>query len=127
MTDDFDIEILEIHHRAKIDAPSGTALMLGEAAAAGRKVALDERAARGRDGLTGARRSGDIGFAALRGGTVTGDHSVIFAGPYERIELAHRAEDRMIFAHGALKAAMWAHGKKPGFYSMADVLGLSHF
>jgi 4-hydroxy-tetrahydrodipicolinate reductase len=123
----FDIEILEMHHRAKIDAPSGTALLLGEAAAEGRKIALDEHSARGRDGHTGARLSGDIGFASLRGGTVTGDHSVIFAGPYERIELSHRAEDRMIFAHGALKAAMWAHGKKPGLYSMADVLGLNNF
>jgi len=100
---------------------------LGEAAAAGRKVALEECSARGRDGHTGARRSGDIGFASLRGGTVTGDHSVIFAGPHERITLSHHAEDRMIFAHGALKAAMWAHGKKPGFYTMADVLGLSDF
>jgi 4-hydroxy-tetrahydrodipicolinate reductase len=123
----FDIEILEMHHRAKIDAPSGTALMLGEAAAAGRGIPLNKHSARGRDGHTGARRSGDVGFASLRGGTVTGDHSVIFAGPYERIELSHRAEDRMIFAHGALKAAMWAHGKKPGLYSMADVLGLSDF
>jgi 4-hydroxy-tetrahydrodipicolinate reductase len=123
----FDIEILEMHHRAKIDAPSGTALLLGEAAAEGRKIALDKHSARGRDGHTGARLSGDIGFASLRGGTVAGDHSVIFAGPYERIELSHRAEDRMIFAHGALKAAMWAHGKKPGLYSMADVLGLSNF
>lgn len=124
---DFDIEILEMHHKAKIDAPSGTAFMLGEAAAAGRKVALKEHSARGRDGITGARRSGDIGFASLRGGTVTGDHTVIFAGPYERIELTHKAEDRMIFAQGALKAAMWAHGKPPGLYSMADVLGLSDF
>jgi 4-hydroxy-tetrahydrodipicolinate reductase len=123
----FDIEILEMHHRAKIDAPSGTAFLLGEAAAAGRKIALEERSARGRDGHTGARKSGDIGFASLRGGTVTGDHSVIFAGPHERITLAHNAEDRMIFAHGALKAAMWAHGKKPGLYSMADVLGLTDF
>src|SRR5712672_4844951 len=123
----FDIEILEMHHRAKIDAPSGTAFLLGEAAAAGRKVALEERSARGRDGHTGARKSGDIGFASLRGGTVTGDHSVIFAGPHERITLSHHAEDRMIFAHGALKAAMWAHGKKPGLYSMADVLGLTDF
>jgi 4-hydroxy-tetrahydrodipicolinate reductase len=123
----FDIEILEMHHRAKIDAPSGTALLLGEAAAEGRKVALAQHSARGRDGHTGARRSGDIGFASLRGGTVAGDHSVIFAGPYERLELSHQAEDRMIFAHGALKAAMWAHGKKPGLYSMADVLGLRDF
>jgi 4-hydroxy-tetrahydrodipicolinate reductase len=121
----FDIEILEMHHRSKIDAPSGTALMLGEAAAAGRKVALEERSARGRDGLTGARRAGDIGFASLRGGTSAGDHSVIFAGPHERIVLSHHAEDRILFAHGALKAAMWAHGKAPGFYTMADVLGLS--
>src|ERR1700710_448206 len=123
----FDIEILEMHHRDKIDAPSGTAFLLGEAAAEGRKIALDQHSARGRDGFTGARKAGDIGFASLRGGTVAGDHSVIFAGPYERIELSHRAEDRMIFAHGALKAAMWAHGKKPGLYSMADVLGLSDF
>jgi 4-hydroxy-tetrahydrodipicolinate reductase len=127
LDDGFDIEILEMHHRAKIDAPSGTALLLGEAAAAGRKIDLDQHSARGRDGLTGARETGDIGFASLRGGSVTGDHSVIFAGPYERIELSHKAEDRMIFAHGALKAALWAHGKKPGHYSMADVLGLSDF
>ena len=125
LDESFDIEVLEMHHRAKIDAPSGTALMLGEAAASGRKVALEERAARGRDGVTGARRPGDIGFASLRGGTAAGDHSVIFAGPYERITLSHHAEDRMIFAHGALKAALWAHGKKPGLYSMADVLGLT--
>src|ERR1700704_47942 len=123
----FDIEVLEMHHRAKIDAPSGTALMLGEAAASGRKVALDQRAARGRDGITGARKAGDIGFASLRGGSVTGDHSVIFAGPMERIELTHRAEDRTMFAQGAVKAAMWARHQKPGFYSMADVLGLGDF
>jgi len=123
----FDIEILEMHHRAKIDAPSGTALMLGEAAAAGRKIALDAHSARGRDGQTGARRSGDIGFASLRGGSVTGDHSVIFAGAMERIELTHRAEDRTMFAQGAVKAALWARDKKPGFYSMADVLGLNNF
>jgi 4-hydroxy-tetrahydrodipicolinate reductase len=121
----FDIEIVEMHHRAKVDAPSGTALMLGEAAAAGRGVDLDKHSARGRDGITGARKSGDIGFASLRGGTVTGDHSVVFAGPYERIELTHKAEDRMIFAHGALKAALWARDRKPGLYSMADVLGLT--
>jgi 4-hydroxy-tetrahydrodipicolinate reductase len=120
----FDIEIVEMHHRAKIDAPSGTALMLGQAAAEGRNIVLSEHSARGRDGVTGARTTGDIGFASLRGGTVAGDHSVIFAGPYERIELTHKAEDRMLFAHGALKAAMWAHGKQPGLYSMADVLGL---
>ncbi|MCC8978634.1 4-hydroxy-tetrahydrodipicolinate reductase [Bradyrhizobium acaciae] len=121
----FDIEILELHHKSKIDAPSGTALMLGEAAAAGRKIALDQHSARGRDGLTGARRAGDIGFASLRGGTAAGDHSVIFAGPSERITLSHHAEDRALFAQGALKAALWAHGKKPGMYSMTDVLGLN--
>jgi 4-hydroxy-tetrahydrodipicolinate reductase len=120
----FDIEIVEMHHGAKIDAPSGTALMLGEAAAAGRGIKLEEHSARGRDGHTGARRPGDIGFASLRGGTAAGDHSVIFAGPSERLTLSHHAEDRMIFAHGAVKAALWAHGKKPGLYSMADVLGL---
>ena len=124
---DFDIEILEMHHRAKIDAPSGTALMLGKAAAAGRGVALGQHSARGRDGQTGARKRGDIGFASLRGGSVTGDHSVIFAGAMERIELTHRAEDRSMFAQGAIKAALWARGKKPGLYSMTDVLGLSDF
>ena len=123
----FDIEVLEIHHRGKVDAPSGTPLMLGEAAAAGRKIALDAHSARGRDGVTGARRTGDIGFASLRGGSVTGDHSVIFAGPMERIELTHRAEDRTMFAQGAVKAALWARGRKPGLYSMADVLGLGDF
>src|ERR1700728_4230618 len=115
----FDIEILEMHHRAKIDAPSGTALMLGQAAAAGRQIALDAHSARGRDGITGTRRAGDIGFASLRGGTVTGDHSVIFAGAMERIELTHRAEDRTMFAQGAGKGALWGHGEKPGLYSMA--------
>jgi 4-hydroxy-tetrahydrodipicolinate reductase len=124
LDESFDIEILEMHHKAKIDAPSGTALMLGEAAASARKIALAERSARGRDGVTGARRSGDIGFASLRGGTAAGDHSVIFAGPSERLILSHHAEDRMIFAHGAVKAALWAHRKPPGFYTMADVLGL---
>jgi 4-hydroxy-tetrahydrodipicolinate reductase len=121
----FDIEVVEMHHRAKIDAPSGTALMLGQAAAAGRGIALEEHSVRGRDGVTGARRTGDIGFASLRGGTAAGDHSVIFAGANERLVLSHHAEDRVLFAHGALKAALWAHGKPPGFYSMADVLGLS--
>src|SRR5665213_4628525 len=127
LDNDFDIEILEIHHKAKVDAPSGTALLLGEAAAAGRQIALEERSARGRDGFTGARKPGDIGFASLRGGTVTGDHSVIFAGAMERIELTHRAEDRTMFAQGAVKAALWARDKKPGMYSMTDVLGLSDF
>jgi 4-hydroxy-tetrahydrodipicolinate reductase len=123
--EDFDIEILEMHHNKKVDAPSGTALMLGHAAAAGRGIDLAQRSVRSRDGHTGARQLGDIGFAALRGGTVTGDHTVIFAGPAERIELTHRAEDRMIYAQGALHAALWARGKKPGLYSMADVLGLA--
>jgi len=127
LDDSFDIEIVEMHHRAKVDAPSGTALMLGEAAAAGRGIDLYAHSARGRDGQTGARRPGDIGFASLRGGSVTGDHSVIFAGAMERIELTHRAEDRTMFAQGAVKAALWARGQKPGFYSMADVLGLSEF
>jgi len=127
LDDEFDIEILEMHHNKKVDAPSGTALLLGRAAAAGRGIDLDQHSVRSRDGHTGARGSGDIGFAALRGGTVVGDHSVIFAGPAERIELAHRAEDRMIFARGALKAALWTRGQKPGLYSMADVLGLSDF
>jgi 4-hydroxy-tetrahydrodipicolinate reductase len=123
--DDYDIEILEMHHNKKVDAPSGTALLLGRAAAEGRGTDLDKHKVSGRDGHTGARKAGDIGFAALRGGSVVGDHSVIFAGPAERIELVHRAEDRMIFARGALAAAKWGKGKKPGLYSMLDVLGLS--
>jgi 4-hydroxy-tetrahydrodipicolinate reductase len=125
LDDAFDIEIVEMHHNKKVDAPSGTALMFGRAAAEGRGVDLQKRSVRGRDGVTGARTPGDIGFASLRGGTVVGEHSVIFAGPAERVELVHRAEDRMIFARGALKAAQWARGKKPGLYSMADVLGLT--
>jgi 4-hydroxy-tetrahydrodipicolinate reductase len=124
---EFDIEILEMHHNRKIDAPSGTALMFGRAAAEGRNIDLAARSERGRDGETGARKAGDIGFASLRGGTVVGDHTVVFAGPAERIELSHKAEDRMIFARGAVKAALWAKGKPPGLYSMADVLGLSDF
>ncbi len=124
LDDNFDIEILEMHHKNKIDAPSGTALMLGEAAAAGRKIALAQKSDRGRDGITGERKQGDIGFASLRGGTVVGDHSVIFAGAMERIELTHRAEDRTMFAQGAIRAALWAKDQKPGCYSMADVLGL---
>ena len=127
LDDSFDIEIFEMHHNKKIDAPSGTALMFGRAAAEGRGVDLATHSARGRDGETGARKTGDIGFASLRGGTVVGEHSVIFAGPAERIELVHRAEDRMIFARGALHAAAWARGQKPGLYSMADVLGLKDF
>ena len=122
---DYDIEIVEMHHRMKVDAPSGTALLLGEAAAAGRGVNLAEHQIRSRDGHTGARADGAIGFATLRGGTVVGDHSVVLAGPHERLELTHRAEDRMIFARGAVAAAIWGHGKKPGLYSMRDVLGLA--
>jgi 4-hydroxy-tetrahydrodipicolinate reductase len=121
---DFDVEIIEMHHRMKVDAPSGTALLLGEAAAAARGIALKDHSARGREGLTGARRKGDIGFASLRGGTIVGDHSVIFAGEGERVTLSHHAEDRAVFARGALHAASWANGRKPGLYSMADVLGL---
>jgi 4-hydroxy-tetrahydrodipicolinate reductase len=124
LDEEFDVEILEMHHNKKIDAPSGTALMLGRAAAEGRGLDLGRHSVRGRDGHTGARRPGDIGFASLRGGSVVGDHAVIFAGPAERIELAHKAEDRMIFARGAVRAALWARGQKPGLYSMADVLGL---
>jgi len=123
--EDFDIEVLEMHHRMKVDAPSGTALLLGEAAAEGRKVSLKERSVRSRDGHTGARNPGDIGFATLRGGSVVGEHSVIFAGQGERLELSHRAEDRSIFARGAVKAALWGFDKKPGYYTMADVLGLN--
>ena len=123
----FDIEILEMHHNQKVDAPSGTALMLGRAAAGGRGIALDKHSVKSRDGHTGARKRGDIGFAALRGGTVVGEHSVIFAGAAERVELTHKAEDRMIFARGALHAARWARAQKPGLYSMMDVLGLKDF
>lgn len=125
LDEDFDIEIVEMHHRMKVDAPSGTALLLGEAAAAGRGIELDTHSERGRDGITGKRGVGTIGFASLRGGTVIGEHTVTFAGPLERLELSHRAEDRSIFARGALKAALWAHHQVPGFYSMADVLGLN--
>ncbi|HYC25751.1 MAG TPA: 4-hydroxy-tetrahydrodipicolinate reductase, partial [Roseiarcus sp.] len=122
--EDFDVEVVEMHHRMKVDAPSGTALLLGLAAADGRGVALGERKVGMREGQTGARRRGDIGFAALRGGTVVGEHAVIFAGEGERVELRHIAEDRAIFARGALRAALWAQGRKAGLYSMADVLGL---
>lgn len=121
---DFDIEIVEMHHRLKVDAPSGTALMLGRAAADGRCVSLDEKSVRSRDGHTGARKVGDIGFATLRGGSVVGDHTVIFAGDGERIELTHLAADRGIFARGAVKAAMWGKGRAPGLYAMTDVLGI---
>lgn len=121
---DWDIEIAEMHHRQKVDAPSGTALMLGEAAAAGREVALGDVRVADRAGLTGARAEGTIGFASLRGGTVVGDHMVVLAGTGERIELAHRAEDRAIFARGAVKAALWLAGKPAGRYTMDAVLGL---
>jgi 4-hydroxy-tetrahydrodipicolinate reductase len=121
---DYDIEILEMHHNKKVDAPSGTALLLGEAAAAGRDIALKDHSVRVRDGHTGPREAGTIGFASLRGGTVVGDHSVILAGPSERIELNHRAEDRAIFANGAARAALWAARQAPGLYTMNDVLGL---
>ena len=123
--EDFDIEILEMHHRHKVDAPSGTALLLGEAAAAGREINLSDAAIRSRDGHTGARPAGHIGFATLRGGSVVGEHVVVFAGPNERIELGHRAELRDIFARGAIRAALWAYPQKPGLYSMMDVLGLA--
>jgi 4-hydroxy-tetrahydrodipicolinate reductase len=123
----FDIEILEMHHNQKIDAPSGTALLLGQAAADGRGVDLKTHAVMSRVGHTGARKPGDIGFATLRGGTVVGDHTVIFAGPAERVELTHKAGDRVLFARGALHAAVWAAKQKPGVYSMMDVLGLKDF
>jgi 4-hydroxy-tetrahydrodipicolinate reductase len=122
--DAFDVEILEMHHKHKVDAPSGTALALGTAVARGREVDLAAAADRGRDGLTGARREGAIGFAALRGGDVVGDHAVIFAGAGERLELVHRASDRRIYAKGAVRAAEWLHGHPPGLYGMAEVLGL---
>lgn len=122
--DDWDIEIVEMHHRMKVDAPSGTALLLGEAAAQGRGIALSENTESGRDGHTGKRQQGAIGFAALRGGTVAGDHSVLFAGEQERITLSHSAENRMIFANGAVKGANWLIGKPAGRYTMAQVLGL---
>lgn len=125
LDDSFDIEVVEMHHQNKIDAPSGTALLLGDAAAEGRNIDLESHSVRSRDGITGARKTGDIGFATLRGGSVIGEHSVIFAGPGERIEISHKAEDRSLFAAGALKAAHWAKNKTPGLYSMNDVLGLT--
>ncbi len=122
---DFDIEIIESHHNQKVDAPSGTALMLGHAAAEGRGVTLSEVSDSGRDGITGARRRGDIGFSAIRGGDIVGEHDVLFAGAGERIVLRHIASDRSLFARGALKAALWAQGRAPGEYDMLDVLGLN--
>jgi 4-hydroxy-tetrahydrodipicolinate reductase len=121
---EFDIEIVEMHHRMKVDAPSGTALLLGRAAADARDVDLENTSVRGRDGVTGERERGAIGFASLRGGTVVGEHQVILAGPHERVVLSHIAEDRAIFAQGAVTAAKWGQGKKPGLYAMKDVLGL---
>lgn len=122
---DYDIEVVEMHHRHKVDAPSGTALMLGEAAAAGRGVNLDSVSQRVRDGHTGPRTSGDIGFASLRGGDVVGDHTVVFAGEGERIEISHKASSRTIYANGAVRAALWTGGRGSGLYSMKDVLGFS--
>ncbi|MEX0285163.1 MAG: 4-hydroxy-tetrahydrodipicolinate reductase [Paracoccaceae bacterium] len=124
LDEDFDIEVIESHHNKKVDAPSGTALMLGEAAAEGRGVQLADVRDSGRDGITGARKRGDIGFTAIRGGDIVGEHDVLFAAPGERIVIRHQATDRAIFARGALKAALWGLGRKPGQYDMLDVLGL---
>lgn len=121
---DWDVEIVEAHHRMKVDAPSGTALMLGQAAAEGRGVGLDDTKVSGRDGITGARAKGSIGFSAIRGGDIVGEHDVIFAGEGERVILRHIATDRAIFARGALRAAVWGQGRKPGHYDMMDVLGI---
>jgi len=121
---DFDVEIMEMHHLGKVDAPSGTALALGRAAAAGRSVVFEEVEQRGRDGITGPRRTGDIGFAALRGGDATGDHHVIFAGAGERLEIVHRATTRAIYAKGAVRAARWVVGRSPGVYGLKEVLDL---
>ena len=121
---DWDIEIAEMHHRHKVDAPSGTAVLLGEAAAAGRGTTLNAVRVDSRAGLSGARSEGTIGFASLRGGSVIGDHQVIFAGDGERLELSHRGDDRSIFAKGAVRAALWLVGRAPGRYRMGDVLGL---
>lgn len=125
LDEDFDIEIIESHHNKKVDAPSGTALMLGEAAAEGRGITLENHADRGRDGITGARKKGDIGFVAVRGGDIVGEHDVLFAAAGERITLRHVATDRAIFARGAVKAALWALDKGPGEFNMLDVLGLN--
>lgn len=125
LDEDFDIEIIEAHHNQKVDAPSGTALMLGQAAADGRNVSLDAVSDRGRDGITGKRERGHIGFTAIRGGDIVGEHDVMFAAPGERITLRHVATDRAVFARGALKAALWGQGRGPGEYDMLDVLGLN--
>ena len=125
LDDDYDIEVVEMHHRHKVDAPSGTALALGQAAASGRGVDLDSVSQRMRDGHTGPRKTGDIGFATLRGGDVAGDHTVVFAGDGERLELTHKAGNRAVFASGAVCAALWTAGQSPGLYSMRDVLALT--
>jgi 4-hydroxy-tetrahydrodipicolinate reductase len=122
--EDYDVEVVEMHHRHKIDAPSGTALMLGQSAADGRGVSLEKKSVRSRDGHTGARKAGDIGFATLRGGSVVGDHTVMFASDSERIELTHKAQSREMFAQGAVRAALWAMNQPAGRYDMQDVLGL---
>ena len=124
LDEDFDIEVIEAHHHHKVDAPSGTALMLGEAAAEGRGVDLVDVSDRARDGITGARKKGDIGFSVIRGGDIVGEHDVLFAAAGERIVLRHQATDRAIFARGAVKAAIWGQDQKPGEYDMFDVLGL---
>ncbi|MFT5798872.1 MAG: 4-hydroxy-tetrahydrodipicolinate reductase [Candidatus Azotimanducaceae bacterium] len=125
LDEDFDIEVIEAHHHHKVDAPSGTALMLGEAAAEGRGITLSDAMDSGRHGITGARKRGDIGFSAIRGGDIVGEHDVMFAAAGERIVLRHMATDRAVFARGALKAALWGLGQKPGEYDMLDVLGLN--
>ena len=124
LDEDYDIEVIEAHHNQKVDAPSGTALMLGQAAADGRGVSLDAVSDRGRDGITGKRERGHIGFSAIRGGDIVGEHDVMFAAAGERVILRHVATDRAVFARGALKAALWGQGRKPGEYDMLDVLGL---
>ncbi|MEO5615335.1 MAG: 4-hydroxy-tetrahydrodipicolinate reductase [Cypionkella sp.] len=124
LDEDWDIEIIESHHRMKVDAPSGTALMLGHAAAEGRGINFDQAKVSGRDGITGARKRGDIGFSAIRGGDIVGEHDVLFAADGERIILRHLASDRSIFVRGALKAALWGQSQKPGRYDMMDVLGI---
>jgi 4-hydroxy-tetrahydrodipicolinate reductase len=124
LDESFDIEIVEMHHRHKVDAPSGTALAIAEAAARGRGKPLDELAVRGRDGITGARKPGTIGLASLRGGDVVGDHTITFAADGERLELAHKASSREIYSRGAIRAALWAGQQKPGLYGMKDVLGI---
>ena len=125
LDEEFDVEIIEQHHKHKVDSPSGTALMLGEAAADGRGISLIETAVRGRDGITGARKKGSIGFASIRGGDIVGKHDVLFASNGEQLILSHNATDRNIFARGALKAVIWGRDKQPGQYDMMDVLGLN--